>query len=78
MVVNTVSRSCGNDGTITSEEISMSPVYSDKDGSANKEWSKFTPCGQLKFTVTNQLAFEKVLPGQFYFVTLNQTDKDTL
>lgn len=78
MVVNTVKRSAGQDGNTISEEITMSPVYSDKEGSANKQWSQWTPCGQLGFTVNNPAAFGKVLPGQFYYVDLTPTDKDSL
>lgn len=78
MVVNTVSRNAGQDGEINAEEITMSPVYSDKEGSANKQWSQWTPCGQLKYTVTNKAALGKVLPGMFFYVDLILTDKDSL
>lgn len=78
MVVNTVSRSADQNGDIQSEEITASAVYSDKDGTANKQWSRWTPQGQLKFTVSNQAALGKVLPGQFYYVDLIPTDKDSL
>lgn len=78
LVVNTVTRSVNADGGSASEEITLSPVYSDKEGSANKEWSKWTPCGQLKFTVTNPAVHGRFLPGQFYYCDLTQTDRDSL
>lgn len=78
MVVNTVSRQADTEGGIQSEEITMSAVYSDKEGAPNKQWSKWTPSGQLKFTVSNANAFGKVLPGQFFFVDLNPCDKDAM
>lgn len=78
MVINTVKRHANNDGTIQAEEITASAVCSDKEGSANKEWSKWTPCGSLSFTVNNPAAFGRVLPGQFYYVDLVPTDKDSL
>lgn len=78
MVVNTVTRNADQNGDINSEEITLSAVYSDKEGSVNKQWSQWTPCGQLKFTVSNKAALGKVLPGQFYFVDLEQCDKDAL
>jgi hypothetical protein len=78
MVVNTVARYCGNDGEINQEEITMSAVSSDKEGAANKQWAKWTPSGQLKFTVNNPGAFGKVLPGQFLYLDLTLTDKDSL
>lgn len=76
MVVNTVTRNATQDGSIDSEEITLSAVYSDKEGSVNKQWSRWTPAGQLKFTVSNQAALGRVLPGQFYFVDLHECDKD--
>lgn len=78
MVVNTVSRNCDNDGNTSSEEITMSAVYSDKEGAANKVWSQWTPCGNLRFTVTNPAAFGKILPGQFHYLDLTLTDRDSL
>lgn len=78
MVVNTTTRNADSTGEINSEEITMSAVYSDKEGSANKQWSKWTPAGQLRFTVSNPAALGKVLPGQFFYVDLIPTDKDSL
>lgn len=78
MVVNTVARYADQGGEIQSEEITLSAVSSDKEGSANKQWSQWTPCGGLKFTVNNKAALGKVLPGQFYYVDLKLTDKDSL
>jgi len=78
MVVNTVARYADNTGETNQEEITMSAVGSDKEGSANKQWAKWTPSGQLKFTVNNPAAFGKVLPGQFIYVDLTLTDKDSL
>jgi hypothetical protein len=78
MVVNTVTRTIGASNEVAAEELTLSPVYSDKEGSANKAWSKATPCGQLKFTVTNPNVFNKILPGQWYYIDLIPTDKDSL
>ena len=78
MVVNTVKRVADNDGSIASEEITLSAVYSDKEGAPNKLWSKWTPYGSLSFTVNNPAALGQVLPGQFYFVDLHECDKDAI
>jgi len=78
MVVNTVLRSADETGEIRSEEITASAVTSSQEGAANKQWSKWTPCGQLKFTVNNPAAFGQMLPGQFFYVDLTPTDKDSL
>jgi hypothetical protein len=78
MVVNTVNVGIDGDGKPTSENISMSPVYSEKEGSANKQWSQWTPNGQLQYYVTNPNALGKVRPGMFFYVDLIPTDKDSL
>lgn len=78
MVVNTVKRSAAQDGSIQQEEITLSAVYSDKEGAPNKLWSKWTPSGNLSFTVSNENVFGKILPGQFFFVDLVQCDKDAI
>lgn len=78
MVVNTVSVGIDADGNPASENISMTPVYSDKEGSANKQWSQWTPSGQLSYHVTNLAALGKIRPGMFFYVDLTLTDKDSL
>lgn len=77
MVCNTVKRCADNSGDVGSEEITASAVYSNKEGSANAQWSKWTPCGALSFTVSNPRAFGKMLPGQFFFLDITPTDKDS-
>jgi hypothetical protein len=78
MVVNTVKRYAGQDGSIQAEEITLSAVCSGDENSANKQWSKWTPQGNLSFTVNNPPVFGKILPGQFYYLDLILTDKDSL
>lgn len=78
MVVNTTTRQADSNGEIQSEEHTLSAVYSDKEGAPNKLWSKWTPSGQLRFTVSNPAVFGRILPGQFYFVDLAQCEKDSL
>jgi hypothetical protein len=78
MMVNSVKTVHGNDGEPQSQELALSAVYSNKDGSANAQWSKWTPCASLSMTVSNPAAFGKVNPGQFVYVDLIPTDKDSL
>jgi hypothetical protein len=78
MVVNTVKQDIDAEGKPTAESISMSPVYSEKPDSANKQWSQWTPSGQLQYYVTNPAALGKVRPGMFFYVDLTLTDKDSL
>jgi hypothetical protein len=76
MSVSSVKRHADGEGNITLEEISFGAVYG-KEDSANAQWSKWTPSAQLTMTVSNPKAFGKVLPGQFVFVDLIPTDKDS-
>lgn len=77
LVVNTVAQQ-GGDGGVGAEEITMSPVTSSVEGSANKTWSEYTPCGQIRFTVTNKALFGRFKPGQFFFADLSETTKEAL
>lgn len=76
MMVNTVKTVHDNEGEPYMQELALSAVYSNKDGSANAQWSKWTPSASLTMTVSNTAAFGKVRPGQFLFVDLIPTDKD--
>lgn len=81
LVVNTVSDhgdQGAGEGVVTAQEITLSAVYSDKEGSANKTWAKWTPTGQLKFTVTNPEVFGQFKPGMFFFADLVPTTKDAM
>jgi hypothetical protein len=75
MCVESVNRMADMMGNIGSEQIILRAV-SGPEGSPNAQWSKWTPSGTMTFTVNNPGAFGKVLPGQFYFVDLIETDKD--
>lgn len=76
MMVNTVKTVHGSEGEPQSQELALSAVYSNKEGSANAQWSKWTPSASLTMTVSNTAAFNKVRPGQFLYVDLIPTDKD--
>lgn len=78
MCVNRVARIAGNDGAIASEEVQLSAVYSNDPKSANAQWSKWTPAAQLNMTINNPDALGKILPGQFVYVDISETDKDSL
>jgi hypothetical protein len=78
MLVNSVKKVCDSEGNITQEELSLSAVYSSNSASANAQWCKWTPAASFSFAVSNPAAFGKVLPGQFFFVDLIPTDKDSI
>jgi hypothetical protein len=76
MFVTSVLRNADYTGDISSENISLSAVYGPV-GTVNAEWSKSTPRAEFTMTITNKQAFGKLLPGQFYFIDLIPTDKDS-
>ena len=51
-------------------EIAMAPVY----GEANKDWSKWTPQGELKMTITNPAALEAFAPGKVFLLGFTPVD----
>jgi hypothetical protein len=77
-MVNTVKTVHGNEGEPYQQELALSAVYSNKEGSANAQWSKWTPCASLTMTVSNTAAFNKLNPGQFCYVDLIPCDKDSI
>ena len=77
MSIGSVKSSCDVSGEKAGEEITLQAVYG-PDGSANAQWSKWTPSAGLTMYVTNPAVFGKVLPGQFFFVDLIPTDKDAI
>lgn len=50
------------------EVIDLEPVVSGSE--ENKQWSKWTPSGQLKLSITNPDAFGKMQPGDEFFLDL--------
>ena len=47
-------------------EVRLIPVYGN--GEANKDWSKWTPSGELKMMITNPSAIAQFELGKEYFV----------
>ena len=76
LIVTKVSRVADHTGEVVAEEVMLNPVYG-PDGSANGQWSKYTPAGRFEMTINNKQAFGKLLPGQFYFVDFTPTDKSS-
>lgn len=74
--VNSVKTVHGTEGEPYQQELALSAVYSNKEGSANAQWSKWTPSASLQMTVSNPAAFDKLKPGEFVYVDLIPTDKD--
>lgn len=53
-----------SEGKPSSERLAMSAVYG-KEGSANAQWSKWTPSGRLELHITNPEALGKATPGYY-------------
>lgn len=64
MVCTTVSKDTQN------ESVTLFPVTSGSD--ENKQWSKWTPGGQLQLTISNPDAQGKFTPGKEYFVDVSE------
>jgi hypothetical protein len=77
MFIASVKSGCDQSGAKVNEAIDLQAVYG-PEGSANSQWSKWTPSASLTMYVTNPGAFGRVLPGQFYFVDLIETDKESM
>lgn len=56
-------------------EVKLAPVYAGKDGNpANSDWSKYTPNGEIKMTITNPKALEAFAPGQNFHVDFSPAE----
>lgn len=67
MKAGAVTQSIGTDGKPMSEQVSLMAV-SGAEGTANAQWSKYTPAGQISLTITNPEAFGKLCPSLEFFV----------
>ena len=54
------------DGSTGSELVKLRAVYGDSP--ENKEWSKFTPSGELSITITNPDAYGKLSNGHEFYI----------
>lgn len=61
------------EGSKTEERIHLTAVYG-VDGSANAEWSKWTPSGDIKMTISNPGAFGQFVQGVEYFIDFTPVD----
>lgn len=53
--------------------VTMQPVYVTEAGE-NADWSKYTPSGEIKMTITNPAAIEAFELGASYFVDFTPAD----
>lgn len=50
-------------------ELTLVPVYGES-GSANAQWSKWTPSGELKMRIDNPKAFDVIEVGKEFYLDL--------
>jgi hypothetical protein len=59
----------GQPDTPQAGEVIMAPVYQGLDGNpANADWSKWTPQGEIRMTITNPSALDAFELGSSYLV----------
>lgn len=56
------------------QQVSMHPVYSSDKSSPNYTWSKMTPSGELRMTITNPGAFSQFATGKTFMLTFSEVD----
>lgn len=66
MRVESVLQSKAADGSTEHEEVKLRAVYGDSP--ENKEWSKWTPSGELRIVINNPSAYGKLSNGHEFFV----------
>lgn len=77
--ITSVLHSTDGAGNKTQEQITASAVMTRSDESeVNKQWSKWTPYGELKLHISNPGAFDRMRPGQYFFVDLTPCEKDSI
>lgn len=59
---------------VTTMEVTLQPVFGDGDDDANKQWSKWTPSGELRLSITNPAIFPELVNGRTFFVDFTPTD----
>lgn len=62
------SLSVHSSGMAEAVTVTLQPVFGGDDDEANREWSKWTPSGEIRLTITNPEAHKQFLLGKTYFV----------
>ena len=54
-----------------SVEVNLQPVMSDD---SNKDWSGYTPAGEIKMRITNPAASDQFAPGKKFLLTFEESN----
>lgn len=58
---------------IESKQVTLQPVYGiGEDDDANKQWSKWTPSGEIRLTITNPDIYPELVNGKTFFVDFSE------
>lgn len=53
-------------------DVELQPVFSDDPGDPNYSFSKATPTGEVRLTITNDAAFDAFKVGKQYLITFTE------
>lgn len=68
MRVSEVTRSMSADGSVESERVKLTAVYSNDPENVNAQWSRWTPNGSVDITISNPAAMGKLSKGHEFYV----------
>lgn len=74
MRVSEVSQIKEADGSTSQERVKLNAVYG-AEGTANAQWSKWTPAASFEITINNPDAFGKLSSGHEYYVDFTAAEK---
>lgn len=62
------------DGTtpVHQVDVTLQPVFAGDDGDANSQWSKWTPSGEIRLSITNPNIFPELVNGKCFFVDFTE------
>lgn len=55
--------------------VTLQPVYGEGEDDSNKQWSKYTPSGELRLTITNPDVWPELVIGRTFFMTFAPVDE---
>lgn len=59
---------------VSQVDVTLQAVYGSGDDDSNKEWSQYTPSGEVKLCITNASAYKQFEIGKAYFVDFTPAD----
>ncbi len=54
---------------VETKQVVLQPVYGQGEDDANTQWSKWTPSGEIRLSITNPDIFPELVIGRTFFVT---------